>query len=293
MIRSGHKSAIDSSYRGLSRAYSSTGLCLLMAYLRATGVFFMIIFFFVIGVPLQWIVLRLSLPGSHVLPLAFNRMLLSFLQIRVVVHGGAARDAQEAHLPQLLVANHVSWTDIPALGTIHTISFLAKREVSRWPIVASFARLQRTLFVDRDSRKSIRDANAAMAARMLEGGWVALFPEGTTHDGISLGRFHSSHFAAARELLLGAAHVKAVRVQPVAIRYSAAHAAWLGDDLLLPHVMQLVKGAPVVCDIFMCEPVIFDRNADRKLIAHACNQRIEAVLAARGTTKSLGADGAL
>ena len=71
-------------------------------------------------------------------------------------------------------------------------------------------------------------------------------------------------------------------MQPVAIRYSSAHAAWLGDDLLLPHVMQLVKGAPVICDIFFCEPLVFDRKADRKLIAQACNQRIEAMLAATG-----------
>ncbi len=251
-----------------------------MAFLRAAGVFATLIIFFVVGAPAQWLILRFSLPVAHVLPLLFNRMLLSFLQIRVVVHGETPGPRAEAALPQLLVANHVSWTDIPALGTIHSISFLAKREVSRWPIIATFAQLQRTLFVDRSSRKSIRDANAAMAARMLDGAWVALFPEGTTHDGTELGRFHSSHFAAARDLLLSAAHVKAVRVQPVAIRYSAAHAAWLGDDLLLPHVMELVKGAPVICDIFFCAPVIFDRTTDRKLIAQECTERIEAMLAA-------------
>lgn len=258
-----------------------------MAYLRALGVFSTLIIFFVIGAPVQWLVLRLAAPQSRMLPLLFNRMLLGFLQIKVVVHGRAPESrvpatASQPELAQLLVANHVSWTDIPALGTIHSISFLAKREVAGWPIVASFARLQRTIFVDRDSRKSIRDANAAMAARMLEGAWVALFPEGTTHDGTALGRFHSSHFAAARDLLHGAAHIEAVCVQPVAIRYSSAHAAWLGDDLLLPHVMQLVKGAPVICDIFFCEPLVFDRNADRKAIAQACNQRIEAMLAATG-----------
>ena len=271
----------------------STGLCLLMAYFRAVGVVFIMLFFFVIGAPLQWLVLRLAAPGAHVLPLLFNRMLLGCLQIRVVAHGRTAADAATVLLPQLLVANHVSWTDVPALGTIHTISFLAKREVSRWPIIASFARLQGTLFVDRDSRKSIKDANAAMAARMLEGGWVALFPEGTTHDGTSLGRFHSSHFAAARELLLGAAHVEAVCVQPIAIRYSSAHAAWLGDDLLLPHIMQLVKGAPIICDIFLCEPLIFDRMADRKAMAQACNQRIEAMLAATMPAETCAADAIL
>ena len=207
-------------------------------------------------------------------------MLLYFLQIRVVVHGETPEPGQPTHLPQLLVANHVSWTDIPALGTLHSISFLAKREVAGWPVIATFARLQGTVFVDRSSRKSISEANAAMAARMLAGAWVALFPEGTTHDGTQLGRFHSSHFAAARDLLAGAPNIEVVRVQPVAIRYSAAHAAWLGDDLLLPHVMQLVKGAPIICDLFFCEPLIVGRAADRKMIAQQCNQRIEAMLAA-------------
>jgi 1-acyl-sn-glycerol-3-phosphate acyltransferase len=199
-----------------------------------------------------------------------------------VPHGETPSACPGAALPRLLVANHVSWIDIPALGTLNTISFLAKQEVARWPIIATFARLQRTIFVDRDSRKSIREANAAMAARMQDGGWVALFPEGTTHDGLALGRFHSSHFAAARDLLEANPHVEAVRVQPVAIRYSSAHAAWLGDDLLLPHVMELVRGPPITCDLFFSPPLNFDRASDRKLVARQCTDRIETLLAGAG-----------
>lgn len=248
-----------------------------MALLRAFGVLFTLIGFFVAGAPVQWLVLRFWPSRAYVLPLLFNRMLLHCLQISITVHGEAPRPCPGA--PQLLVANHLSWTDIPALGTIHTISFLAKREVSRWPVVATFARLQKTIFVDRDSRKSIRAANAAMAARMLAGGWVALFPEGTTHDGLALGRFHSSHFAAARDLLEDNPQIAAVRIQPVAIRYSSPRAAWLGDDLLLPHVVELVRGKPIACDIFFCAPLIFDRASDRKEIAQQCTARIEAILA--------------
>jgi len=245
--------------------------------LRAFGVFFTLAGFFIAGAPVQWLVLQMNPSRAYMLPLLFNRMLLHFLQISVTVHGDAPRPGPG--VPQLLVANHLSWTDIPALGTIHTISFLAKREVSRWPIVATFARLQKTIFVDRDSRKSIRAANTAMAARMLEGGWVALFPEGTTHDGLALGRFHSSHFAAARDLLQENPQIEAVRIQPVAIRYSSPHAAWLGDDLLLPHVVELVRGKPIICDIFFCAPLTFDRSSDRKEIAQQCTARIEAILA--------------
>ncbi len=248
-----------------------------MALLRASGVFFTLIGFFVAGAPVQWLVLRQHPSRAYILPLLFNRMLLYFLQIGVTLHGEAPRPGLST--PQLLVANHLSWTDIPALGTIHTISFLAKREVSRWPIVATFARLQKTIFVDRDSRKSIRAANAAMAARMLAGGWVALFPEGTTHDGLALGRFHSSHFAAASDLLQDNPQIEAVRILPVAIRYSSPRAAWLGDDLLLPHVAELLRGTPITCDIFFCAPLIFDRASDRKEIAQQCTARIEAILA--------------
>jgi 1-acyl-sn-glycerol-3-phosphate acyltransferase len=251
-----------------------------MAYLRAAGVLFTLIIFFAIGAPLQWVILRVWPLAAPALPLAFNRMLLYFLQIRTVVHGEIDGSGGAAALPQLLVANHVSWTDIPVLGTLHSISFLAKSEVAHWPIIATFAELQRTVFVDRASRKSIRDANAAMAKRMLEGGWVALFPEGTTYDGTALGRFHSSHFAAATNLLAGAAHVDAVRIQPVAIRYSSARAAWLGDDLLLPHIMTLVKGAPITCDIFLCRPLRFERRSGRKEVAQTCTEEIAAMLAA-------------
>lgn len=254
-----------------------------MAYLRATGVFSTLILFYLFGAPAQWLILRIFPARAATLPLLFNRILLHFLQIRVVVYGEPPQVFSKGHvLPQLLVSNHVSWTDIPALGTLNTISFLSKSEVARWPIISTFARLQRTIFVDRQSRKSIREANAAMARRMLDGGWVALFPEGTTTDGSGVGHFHSSHFAAARDLLDSAPEVEAVRVHPVAIRYSSAHAAWLGDDLLLPHVILLTKGAPVTCELFFCPALFFDRTTERKAIAQRCTQRIEDALAAIG-----------
>lgn len=249
-----------------------------MAYLRATGVFSTLILFFLIGAPLQWLILKLSLPGRHVLPLLFNRFLLGCLRLRIRVERESP-ESEAAKLPQLIVSNHVSWMDIPALGTLHSISFLAKREVGTWPVIATFAELQGTVFVDRLSRKSIKDANVAMARRMLDGAWVALFPEGTTHDGSALGRFHSSHFAAARELLQEAPDVAAVCVQPIAIRYSSTHAAWLGDDLLLPHVMTMVKRPPVTCTIVLGTPILFDRASDRKATAQQCTDKIAALLA--------------
>jgi 1-acyl-sn-glycerol-3-phosphate acyltransferase len=239
--------------------------------LRISGVALMLSLFFVIGAPIQWLILRLDAGGSNVLPRLFYRLLLRLVKVRVNVRG--APDA----VPQLIVANHISWADIPALGSVLPISFLAKREIARWPVVGTFARLQKTIFVDRGNRQSVVDANAVIAARLRRGDSIAIFPEGTTYDGTQLGPFRSAHFGAAQDLL--ALGLKSLRIDPVAIRYSSPHAAWCGDALLLPHVIGVISGAPVTCDLIFCAPLEFAANADRKQIAEECRRRIAAALA--------------
>jgi 1-acyl-sn-glycerol-3-phosphate acyltransferase len=238
----------------------------------SAGIAVMLAFSLIVAAPIQWLVLRRNSAASHVLPRLFNRLLLWLVNVRVVVKG-----TRPEAIPQVIVANHVSWTDVPALGTLYSICFLAKREVATWPIIASFARLQRTVFVDRSKRMSVQNANAAMAERLLDGACVALFPEGTT--GTSLGPFHSSHFGIAQDLLANSGQAN-LRIYPVAIRYSAPHAAWIGDASLLPHILDLLRGATVTCELIFCAPLDFDAAADRKTIAEECRRRIAAELAA-------------
>jgi 1-acyl-sn-glycerol-3-phosphate acyltransferase len=259
------------SYPGPS--FKSRSVFQVMA--ASVGIALLLAFSLIIAAPIQWLILQLDSRAAHVLPRLFNRLLLGLVNVRVAVHGKTPDE-----IPQLIVANHVSWTDVPALGTLYSICFLAKREVSTWPIVASFAHLQRTVFVDRGKRTSIRHANAAMAERMLKGACVALFPEGTTYDGTSLGPFHSSHFGVVQDLFSANSGQANLRIYPVAIRYSSPHAAWCGDTLLLPHVIGLLRGAPVTCDLIFCAPLAFDAGADRKAIAQECRRRIAAALSA-------------
>ncbi len=266
------------------RSFIDRSLAFPMAYLRAAAVFSMLIAFFVVGAPVQWLILRLSLPGAQMLPLLFNRMLLYFLQIRVVVRGGSAEGCgPEALLPQLLVANHVSWTDIPALGTLHSISFLAKREVAGWPIIATFARLQRTVFVDRESRKSIREANAAMAA---------------AHAGRRLGRAvsgrHDHGRQRARALPFLAFRRRARSARCRAACRSRACAAGCDPLFLGPCGLARRRSSAAACwsrsskarrspaNSSFRAPLLFDRTSDRKAIAQECTQKIAAMLAATG-----------
>ena len=243
-----------------------------MVYVRALTVLVMVSFFYIVVGPLQWLALRWHWPIALQIPGLFHRSALALLRIKVVAH-----DRPTKSMPLLVVSNHVSWTDICALSTVMPVCFLSKKEVAGWPIVSTFAKLQRTVFVDRQQARSIIGANKTMVERMRDGLCVVLFPEGTTFDGTELGHFHSSHFAAARDYL-HLADADTFWVQPVAIRYSHGHVAWYGDMELLPHLLELLQKPPVRCDIYFCAPVAMQKNADRKAIAQACNAAIDARL---------------
>ena len=49
----------------------------------------------------------------------------------------------------LLVANHVSWLDIPVLGSRARIDFLSKADIKAWPLIGWMAETLGTLFVAR------------------------------------------------------------------------------------------------------------------------------------------------
>ena len=247
-----------------------------MAILRLLVIGLTLIVFFGVGVPLQWIALAPALAGAaRSIPVVLCRVLLRLLRVRLRIEGAPARDR-----PRLVAANHISWIDVLVLASVEPLCFLAKREVGAWPFVGAFARLQGTVFVDRARRRSIPAANAAMAERMLEARSVLLFPEGTTGHGIFLRKFHSSHFAAARDLLARAADVESVAIQPAAISYSSPSAAWVGDAFLLPHVWSVLTGEPLSCELIYGAPLPYARGADRKLLAQNVAARIAVMRAA-------------
>jgi len=254
-----------------------------MAYLRAVLIVLTLLLFLSLA-PLQWLALRQRWPLRLRLPVALGRTLAALLPLRVFVSRAPPPEG-----PRLIAANHVSWLDIVVFCSVEPVCFLAKREVEAWPVVSSFARLQETVFVDRQRRRTIPAANAAMARRMLVGRPVLLFPEGTTRDGSALRKFRSSHFAAARDLLAAASGIETVCVQPVAIAYSSPAAAWLGDATLLPHLWSLLKGEPFRCDLAFGKPLAYARGESRKAIAGEAALAIAGMLASMARVAGLPA----
>lgn len=241
------------------------------------------------GVPIQSLARRHGWPLSRFIPPFFARTTCALLGLHVRFEG-----EQLGPKPRMIVSNHVSWSDILALASRETPCFVAKSEVSDWPLLGAFARVQDTIFVRRDSRADVPRVNEAMARKMMAGEDVLLFGEGTSSDGGGVLSFKPSHFAAARDLLRLYPEVAAVTVQPAAITYTHARGnaldaagrrslAWFGDADLAPHIWLLLKSAPVECVVCFGAPLSFAAESDRKAMALETERRVRQLAEASAT----------
>jgi 1-acyl-sn-glycerol-3-phosphate acyltransferase len=140
--------------------------------------------------------------------------------------------------PVLLVANHISWLDIVVLHAARHCRFVSKAMCKRWPLIGTLATGAGTLYIERESRRDAMRVVHHMADALQAGDILAVFPEGTTSDGISLLPFHAN--------LIQAAVSAGAPVQPVALRFIDAHRPDQPGALLhrRRHPGGLASGAP-------------------------------------------------
>lgn len=153
--------------------------------------------------------------------------LLRIVGIELVVNG-----TPPAAGPVLLVANHISWLDIVVMHASRHCRFVSKSDVKSWPFVSTLADGAGTLYLERESRRDAHRVVAQMAERLRAGDILAVFPEGTTGDGITLMPFHANLIQAAIEA--------SVPVQPVALKFidpatgaTSLAPSYVGDETLI------------------------------------------------------------
>src|SRR5213596_2066050 len=86
--------------------------------------------------------------------------------------------------PVILAANHASFVDPPLVGSglKREINYLARESLFRFPVVGAILRAVNSVPVDRDG--GVAGGLKAVLGRLLAGGGIILFPEGTrTRDG--------------------------------------------------------------------------------------------------------------
>jgi 1-acyl-sn-glycerol-3-phosphate acyltransferase len=196
--------------------------------------------------------------------------------IKVRVIGTAAK--REAGRPVVYVSNHSSWVDVPVLGGVLHGCFVAKRDVSDWPVIGTVARLGRTVFVSR-TRASTGKERDTMRAVLKGGDNLILFPEGTSSDGSRVLPFRTSFFAIA-EARTGEDRAELPLIQPVSVVYDrlgglpAGRAsrpvfAWYGDMDIASHFWRLTQHIGLRVTVLLHTPLDPARFEDRKALSQA------------------------
>ncbi|MDB5742726.1 MAG: lyso-ornithine lipid acyltransferase [Polaromonas sp.] len=155
--------------------------------------------------------------------------------------------------PMLLVANHISWLDIPVMHAARHCRFVSKADVRSWPLIGTLATAAGTLYIERTSRRDALRVVHLMRDALKAGEVLAVFPEGTTGDGRALLPFHAN--------LLQAAISADVSAQPVGLRFidrasgETSHApSYLGNETLWNSLWRTLCAPPIAAVVHFGEP---------------------------------------
>ncbi len=137
--------------------------------------------------------------------------------------------------PLLMVANHISWLDILVLHAAGYCRFVSKADVKAWPVIGRMATGAGTLYIARDSRRDALRVVHHMRDALLRGEVLAVFPEGTTSNGITLLPFHANLIQAALSAPAPALPVALEFIDSRSGRISTAP-MYIGEQTLLESV---------------------------------------------------------
>jgi len=225
------------------------------------------------------------------IPLFYHRLCCRILGLTIEARGSMATAR-----PTLFVSNHTSYLDIMVLASLIPGSFVAKREVAKWPLFGLLAKLQRTVFVVRDRRHAVAQRDE-MTQRLVAGDALILFPEGTSNDGNRVLPFKSSLFAVAHHEIGG----RTLTVQPVSIAYVALDGmplgrflrpfyAWYGDMELAPHLWRSAGLGNATVMVEFHPPAPPQAFASRKAVADYCYGKVAAGVARALSGRPIGAE---
>jgi 1-acyl-sn-glycerol-3-phosphate acyltransferase len=239
--------------------------------------------FTVILMPVQALGLLLRQPWTASFPRFYHRQCCRILGLRVRRIG---RPTQSR--PVLFAANHISYLDITVFGSLIAGSFVAKTEVARWPLFGWLARLQRSVFINRQAR-STKEQRDSIALRLAANEALILFPEGTSGDGNRVLPFKSALFSVAGPK---GDHRAAgpVTVQPVSIAYTRLDGmpigrrlrplfAWYGSMAMAPHLWTVLGLGTVEIVVQFHPPTTLADCGSRKALARYCQEQVAGGLA--------------
>ncbi len=199
---------------------------------------------------------------------AWSFKLMKILDIRLVVEGNPPQQLHNT----LIVANHISWLDILVIFTVIKPRFVAKKEISHWPIIGRLTKLGNTVFIERENKRDIMQVNQQLSKELAVGNCIAVFPEGTTSDGLGVNKFKPSLFEPV--------YRSKGWIIPIAIQYLDAQRnittrpAFVGDISLLRSVWKVLTCYQLTIKVIFNEVLDSHQYTSRSHLANIAQQQI-------------------
>ncbi|MDJ0392005.1 lysophospholipid acyltransferase family protein [Rhodococcus sp. G-MC3] len=196
-----------------------------------------------------------------------SRMLLFAVGIRLSVNDlRSDREKSRTDDGALVVAGHVSWTDVLVLTALRPATFVARGDLIDWPILGLLARSMKVLPIHRRNLRSLPDTVEQVAQRLRSGGTVVVFPEGTTWCGRAYGSFKPAMFQAAVDT--------ETWVQPLRLRYIDSDrilttaTCFVGDETIGTSIGRVFRLKGIVAHVELAAPE--PPGNDRRDLARRC-----------------------
>jgi len=201
--------------------------------------------------------------------LRWSRMLLAVCGVRLRECPADGAGSLRQREGCMLLANHTSWLDVFLIMSIAPSQFVAKSEISRWPVLGTLVSRVGTLFIERGKRHAVHRLNRRIAEALGDGRRVAVFPEGTTSDGAQLLPFHGN-------LVEAALHSRAP-VIPVGLRYldrdhrPTDAAVFIGSMAFVTSLGRILSAPAIVGEV---HPLPAAEGANRQQIVEQARRAI-------------------
>ncbi|MFM8315166.1 MAG: lysophospholipid acyltransferase family protein [Deltaproteobacteria bacterium] len=188
---------------------------------------------------------HLSDPRSEIdkIKLEWARASLENLKVELQVLGHPVTSES-----MMFIGNHLSYLDIPVVMAFAPVSFVAKVELSKWPVIGDACRSVGTVFVKRESVESRKTVVTQIGEACLkEKQSICIFPSGTTSL-LEDKPWRRGAFEIAKTHQL--------KIQPFRLSYFPRRvAAFVDEDAFIPHLWKLLKTQGVRVQIEFHSPV--------------------------------------
>lgn len=237
-------------------------------------------------VPVQYLLI-LAYKGRHayIIPCIWHKGVCVIFNLKVSVHGTPEKNRQV-----IFVSNHISYLDIPVIGTVLKASFVAKKDVASWPVFGFLSKLQQTAFIDRSRNAAAKEANA-LDNMIGAGKSLIIFPEGTSTDGREVLPFKSSLFSLALK-----DSENPVLIQPFTITMDKVDGqkpeqqniidiySWHRDMTteLPAHLWLFAKSKGAKISLHFHPVISSDQYSDRKKLAILCQETVSSIYSNSG-----------